>query len=283
MEHAIVEQTAIRKKQFYGNKALRSYEIPDDIVEIGDWAFAGCSNLRKITLPYGVEKIGKEAFAGCDKLEKVQIRDTLIREPYANGAAYAKNEHCGEGEITEESETHGNGSDETAEAMMAMALRYFQGLPEILTAARKGDKAFLSAWDQSCHRFLERPDEEGFRPFLAGGEEDYGDEEKERILYCRNRRLIKAKVVILRLLDSKAKCEYYFSYLQKNDMVLECLKSIWQQPKVVLSVLEDAGVLTRESCKVVLEELPEKNVEMRALLLQRIGADLNTVSDQLWL
>lgn len=282
-----MERITIGKKRFYGDKALQSYVMPEGIVEIGDWAFAGCSNLQKLALPSSIEKIGRNAFLGCEKLERVQLYhgawkptkenesrlDASIHEPYVNKAGEKK-----EGEICD-----GMHMDGTAEEMMAMTLRYFQGAADVIAAAREGYDAWLAAWDQACHRFLESSDEEGFRPFLAGGEEDYGDEEKERGDYCGKRRLIKARVIVLRLLESRVQCEFYLNHLQKNDKALECIKLTWQQPGDVVSILEEARILTEESVQAVLEELPEEKVEMRALLLQRMAADLNVLTAKLWL
>lgn len=38
------ESKAIRKKQYCGDKSLRSFVIPEGTTEIGDWAFSGCQD-----------------------------------------------------------------------------------------------------------------------------------------------------------------------------------------------------------------------------------------------
>jgi len=51
--------------------------IPDDVTEIGDYAFAGCSNLLVIKIPEGVTTIGKWAFKGCCNLGKIKFPESL--------------------------------------------------------------------------------------------------------------------------------------------------------------------------------------------------------------
>lgn len=47
--------------------------IPDDVVTIGDSAFAGCSSLYSITLPDSVTTIGDSAFIWCSSLAEITI------------------------------------------------------------------------------------------------------------------------------------------------------------------------------------------------------------------
>ena len=49
------------------------YIIPDTVVEIDDYAFAGCSGLTSITIPASVKKIGICAFADCTGLTYISI------------------------------------------------------------------------------------------------------------------------------------------------------------------------------------------------------------------
>lgn len=53
--------TSIGRKAFYSSKALSSVVIPEGIVNIGDYAFAGC-NLESVTIPKSLESIGEGVF-----------------------------------------------------------------------------------------------------------------------------------------------------------------------------------------------------------------------------
>ena len=74
-------------------------DIPSTVVDIGDFAFEGCSNLESITLPSSITNIGERAFGGCENLTAVYIEDLLRwctlgtrwRGPYDNPLYYAHN------------------------------------------------------------------------------------------------------------------------------------------------------------------------------------------------
>ncbi len=63
-----------------------SYDIPDSVCTIEDWAFSDAGNLKEITIPDSVETIGEGAFFHCESLEKIiipysvkTINDTAFR------------------------------------------------------------------------------------------------------------------------------------------------------------------------------------------------------------
>jgi hypothetical protein len=246
----------IPKKQFMGDNSLRQYVVPQGVTEIGDWAFAGCKNLVWVAIPESMERIGREAFASCAKLEAVYCyRETVEQK------------------------------EEQVAELMALALRFFPETTEMIFPQKAGRHQWLCDWDKACRRFLDRPDEEGFRPFLAGGEEDYEDEEEKREEYCRAKRLIKANVILKRLLleeEVEGCCLpeeenlYFKRKLQENDMALEVFRECVNKPALVVKIYEEAGILTQETYRKVLETLPKERVELRAILLQRtvgVGMD----------
>lgn len=71
-----VVQDKIASQAYYQNADLTSYEFPEGITEIGDFAFAR-SGLEAIVIPEGVTKIGYGAFYHCDNLQSVQIPSTV--------------------------------------------------------------------------------------------------------------------------------------------------------------------------------------------------------------
>ena len=60
---------------FYGYEK-ESFIIPEGVVTIGDYAFAG-QNLKHIKLPSTVENIGDFAFEGCQLLEDIELSKNL--------------------------------------------------------------------------------------------------------------------------------------------------------------------------------------------------------------
>lgn len=60
----------IRDNAFRDNTKIKKVRIEG--VEIGDWAFFGCSNLTEVQID-SVDKIGEAAFKSCSKLSKVDV------------------------------------------------------------------------------------------------------------------------------------------------------------------------------------------------------------------
>ncbi len=60
---------------FINNKKLVDLTIPDDVTEIGDYAFFGYQCLQSVTIPSHVTSIGKHAFRSCHNLKSVHITD----------------------------------------------------------------------------------------------------------------------------------------------------------------------------------------------------------------
>lgn len=56
---------------------IRSYTIPNNVVTIGEDAFAFCKNLTSITIPDSVTSIGVSAFYGCSNLANVTIGNSV--------------------------------------------------------------------------------------------------------------------------------------------------------------------------------------------------------------
>ena len=51
--------------------------IPNNVTEIGDYAFCGCELLTNITIPEGVAKIGERAFSDCSSLTNITIPESV--------------------------------------------------------------------------------------------------------------------------------------------------------------------------------------------------------------
>ena len=82
----------IDRKHFFGNRDLVSYVVPENVTEIGDWAFARCRRLRWVAMPMGLERIGKDAFAECESLVAAYIYGGMsgTDEAFAGGALSEK-------------------------------------------------------------------------------------------------------------------------------------------------------------------------------------------------
>lgn len=74
---------AIRPYMFYYGP-VNSVELPDTVVEIGEWSFHNCSGLQSITLPLNLNTIKNSAFYGCRNLPTIMIPQSVVKiEPNA--------------------------------------------------------------------------------------------------------------------------------------------------------------------------------------------------------
>ncbi|MCM1154658.1 MAG: leucine-rich repeat domain-containing protein [Roseburia sp.] len=81
-KYTVVNDSVIADQAYY-NDSRSSIEIPDTIIEIGDFAFAR-SGITEAVLPEGLEKIGYAAFYHCAGLTNVVIPGTVTEiEPSA--------------------------------------------------------------------------------------------------------------------------------------------------------------------------------------------------------
>ena len=56
--------------------------IPDDIANIGDYTFYGCSSIKNVTIPDSVISIGNNAFGECEYLESMVIPNSVTSIGY---------------------------------------------------------------------------------------------------------------------------------------------------------------------------------------------------------
>ena len=63
------------KKLILNGTEIKNLVIPNDITEIKNYAFSGCTGLTSVTIPNSVTSIGDDAFYNCSGLTEVNITD----------------------------------------------------------------------------------------------------------------------------------------------------------------------------------------------------------------
>lgn len=98
LDLSAIENTEIPANAFLDMTQLKNVVIPENVVAIGEGAFAGCSNLDAITLP-AVESIGNGAFDGCSSLTSI----TVLGVSASNSDAGSQTRAAGNARISENS------------------------------------------------------------------------------------------------------------------------------------------------------------------------------------
>ncbi len=69
--------TSIGDYAFLCSTSLTSVEMPNSVTSIGDWAFLSCKSLTSITIPDSVTRIGDYAFSSCTNLTSIEIPNSV--------------------------------------------------------------------------------------------------------------------------------------------------------------------------------------------------------------
>ncbi len=69
--------TSIGEEAFRSHSYLFAITIPNNVITIGNGAFAGCYRLEYITMNEGVKSIGESAFASCSSLTSITIPNSV--------------------------------------------------------------------------------------------------------------------------------------------------------------------------------------------------------------
>ncbi len=247
---------SIPAKLHLGDKMLKSDIIPPGISGIGDWAYAHCSGLKQLALPDTVCNLGKEVFLGCTQLNHVYC-------------------YSGDDFIFETLPAEKDAPTHQKAVLNALALKHFTGPLSAIIREKGNDRDQLQTWDKCCLEFLASPDEKGFDPFLAGGEEDYGDNDEQLSSYINEQRRLKAYIVYTRLMSAATGSlpmdnetqELYYKIFGSSPGALPLLNDINSHCTAAADIYKKAGLLNTKALPDILASLDPDRIEMRAALI----------------
>ncbi|MBO4999037.1 MAG: leucine-rich repeat protein [Lachnospira sp.] len=251
----------IPKKAYLGNRELIEIMVPYGTTELSDWAFAGCKNLELVLLPDTIQRLGKDVFLNCNHLKRILLFDKAQESVFKEGLLPLWN--------TKDSIQ--------GELFMQAVCRLM--MPDAVTLFLKDRKQFFVDIGEQIASYLARPDEEGFAPFLAGGEEDYDDKESDISYYCQRRRL--NKIFLLGrffLLADICPQEYkvegqskkqWVAYMKKQKETYQVLYEEQHLVKELFLLYEKLDLWDKTIVSELLEQVTAQQVELRALLLRK--------------
>lgn len=129
---------SIEKKAFMGNKTLVEVYVPSNVVCVGDYAFAQCTQLRKVVMEGNFPKMGRGVFSGCKRIENI----------------------C-KGSMTEDDMSF----------LIASVVSRLPAL-SLLTDDDIGSNFWVERYDLALRSFIARDDMEGYDDTALCGEED---------------------------------------------------------------------------------------------------------------
>ena len=246
--------SGVLPKAHFSDRTLTDVILDDDITEIGVWAYAKCVNLKEITIPIGCV-VSDRAFEGCSSLEMIHI----------SGIEYLAH-------------------------LLALAVRNrpldtFRMTEAAMRSGSTDGAEFFEVFDELLSRYLAEPDNSGYVPFLAGGEEDYADDRLLEEAFIRERRKEKARLAYERLrVGDESANNSVDSGIDIEKVCLEYLRD--NNPEISFALLAEPGAymqdyrksyfengLNKEADTEELLEMSGRDTGLRARVLAYSGAD----------
>lgn len=194
-----IDVRAVDKKTFLSRKNLKKVYLPEGLEEVGDWAFAYCTNLESVWFPKRKLKLGSRIFMECPGIRRIYAykmtktsdeeieNDTLDARP-EGGFSAEKDTWI----ISEKEDVQEQISELLAAAAVMLDAEYLLDIQEA------GTEAWIKKWDARMGAVMEAEDSDGYTKMILCGEEDYGCSLEE---FIRNKRKGKVRLAMLRLLN----------------------------------------------------------------------------------
>ena len=236
--------TRLDRKPFLSSKPLREICLPVGLKEIGDWAFAYCSNLKKVVLPKKDILLGRGIFKECEALTDIP--------------------HLGETGIR---------AEQVGKLLGAVPTKLEADY--LFSPKEAGERVWLSRFDDRLREFLETPDEDGYTKMVYCGEEDIV---ANMDLYLAERRRAKSRLCFLRIMNDTELSEDFREKLKEYlvSHTKGCAsQAAWEvafkehgNEQDYYEAFAKVGCLTEDNYDAILSEMGESYPEMKAYLMR---------------
>lgn len=236
--------TKLDKKAFLSCKLLKEVWLPGGLKEIGDWAFAYCSNLECVRLPKRNLFLGKGLFKECDRLVSIC--------------------HLGEESLKEE---------QVGRLLGAVPVKLEADY--LFTPGQAGEAEWLRRYDDKLKEFLMQPDEDGYTKMVYCGEEDIVANMDN---YLAERRRAKSRLCFLRLINDVGISDEFKETLRgyltghtkgcSSEAAWEVVFREHGNEQSYYAAFTEAGCLTEENYDGILSQMGENYPEMKGYLMR---------------
>lgn len=245
--------TRIDRKAFLSSRGLREIFLPAGLREIGDWAFAYCSNLTCVWLPRHSLSLGKGVFKDCNLLAGVFYLD-------------------------------GHSISEQQSGMLLGTVPVKLEAEYLFTPGEAGSRAWIARYDAKLQEFLKQPDEDGYTKMVYCGEEDIM---ANMDLYLAERRRAKARLCFLRLINSVELKEDFRQELEQylrghtkgceSEAAWEVVYGEHGSEQEYYEIFVGAGCVTETNYDALLSEMGDQYPEMKGFLMRYHSEKMNAV------
>ncbi|MBO4337097.1 MAG: leucine-rich repeat protein [Lachnospiraceae bacterium] len=243
----------IEKKEYLGRADIITMELAEETTSIGDWAFAKCPNLKNVMIPDTIEHIGRDVFLDCKALKSIHVYHGSHLPGGETGLCTA--------------------------ALRADALHLKMGIP-LQKLICSSLHEWITEWDNALLAVLKKPEDEGYVPFYAGGEEDYEEGDEARKEYAKKRRIMIANAITDRFLlanaSPEAECDDVFlneaGGFLTDSLAGDSAAGLFSEREVLIretvELYFEKGYMKRANIPGLLDGLSGEKTELRSLIMR---------------
>ena len=257
----------LSKKTFLSRKHLRKVILPDTLEEIGDWAFAYCTNLESVWLPKKEVKLGNRIFMECSGIRRLYT--------YAPGT---ENVELGR----KQSENRKSAEDQKAALLAAGTLML--DAEYLMNLIDAGSEEWIRKWDVRMNGVLDLEDSDGYTRMILCGEEDYGSNIED---FIKNKRKGKVRLALLRLMNPIGLCkeneeklkEYLISHTKgcESEESWEVLLEEYGHEQEYFRLFADIGGVNEQNFDAIVTDMSGEYAEMKAFLIRYKAEKMESV------
>lgn len=245
--------TVIAKKAFLSRKQLRRVVLPETVEEIGDWAFAYCTNLESVWMPRKKCTLGSRIFMECPGIRRLFLY---------------------EGGREEKNPAKASEREEQTAALLAASAALLEA-EYLMDPMEAGTGPWLQKWDARMLQMLRAEDGEGYTKMILCGEEDAGSSME---IYLNRRRKSKVRLALLRLMNplelpgerAQELREYLAAHTRgcESEETWEVILGEHGHEQKYFELFTEIGGITEENFHAVLTDMGNEYAEMKAFLIR---------------